>query len=68
MPSPSEAKLTAELKSEISKTFHSEERDKLSVKFIRAKVEGRLRLADGFFTRGEWKEKSKGLIKGFAVS
>ena len=44
-----------------------ENRENLTVRAVRDAVEPRLGLAKGFFTQAEWKEKSKKLIKEYAV-
>jgi hypothetical protein len=66
---PSEKKLTTEIKAEVRDCFNNpKERPALTVRYIRTKLEKRLGLGDGFFVVGAWKEKSKTLIKNYAVS
>lgn len=64
---PSEKKLIAEIKSEIERTYLSDDRELLTVRYIRENVERHLKLENGFFSSPEWKGKSKELIKGYAV-
>lgn len=65
---PSEKSLVAELRSAVLSTFNGPDRTLLTVKKIRAKVEEDLELPDEFFSQGAWKEKSKTLIRTYAVS
>jgi len=65
---PTEKALTAALKRAVNDVFHSNEKDLLTVRFIRTKVEEELDLKGSFFTEGKWKDKSKVIIKGEAVS
>ncbi|APA13443.1 hypothetical protein SS1G_07949 [Sclerotinia sclerotiorum 1980 UF-70] len=60
----SDKALTSALSKTVRDVFHSDEKDKLSVRFIRTKVEQEHELSDGFLNEGKWKEKSKGIIKG----
>ncbi|TGO32183.1 hypothetical protein BHYA_0342g00020 [Botrytis hyacinthi] len=60
----SDKALTNALSKTVRDVFHSDEKDKLSVRFIRTKVEEEYELGDGFLNEGKWKEKSKGIIKG----
>ncbi|TGO11663.1 hypothetical protein BTUL_0104g00080 [Botrytis tulipae] len=60
----SDKALTNALSKAVRDVFHSDEKDKLSVRFIRTKVEEEYELGDGFLNEGKWKEKSKGIIKG----
>ncbi|KAK6596976.1 hypothetical protein H4I96_09628 [Botrytis cinerea] len=60
----SDKALTSALSKTVRDVFHSDEKDKLSVRFIRTKVEEEHELGDGFLSEGKWKEKSKGIIKG----
>ncbi|KAF7945514.1 hypothetical protein EAE96_010281 [Botrytis aclada] len=60
----SDKALTSALSKTVRDVFHSDEKDKLSVRFIRTKVEEECELGDGFLSEGKWKEKSKGIIKG----
>ncbi|KAF7924271.1 uncharacterized protein EAE98_007322 [Botrytis deweyae] len=60
----SDKALTSALSKTVRDVFHSDEKDKLSVRFIRTKVEEEYELGDGFLNEGKWKEKSKGIIKG----
>lgn len=64
----SDKALTSALSKTVRDVFHSDEKDKLSVRFIRTKVEEEHELGDGFLSEGKWKEKSKGIIKGEVVS
>ncbi|TEY47657.1 hypothetical protein BOTCAL_0302g00040 [Botryotinia calthae] len=59
----SDKALTSALSKTVRDVFHSDEKDKLSVRFIRTKVEEAHELGDGFLNEGKWKEKSKGIIK-----
>ncbi|KAJ8061488.1 hypothetical protein OCU04_009303 [Sclerotinia nivalis] len=60
----SDKALTSALSKTVRDVFHSDEKEKLSVRFIRTKVEQEFELSDGFLNEGRWKEKSKGIIKG----
>ncbi|TAQ89887.1 hypothetical protein B7494_g1751 [Chlorociboria aeruginascens] len=60
---PSSSVISDALIEAVDTVFHSNERDNLTVKLIRTRVEGQLGLDKDFFTQSEWKEKSKQLIK-----
>jgi hypothetical protein len=64
---PSEKKIIAELRAATLAVFNSPDKDKLSVRLVRDKTTSDLGLDEGFFLEGEWKEKSKKLIKAYAV-
>jgi len=67
MSPPADKKITAALRAATLAIFDSD-RDSLSVKTVRNKVVEDLELDEKFFLEGEWKTKSKDLIKGYAVS
>ncbi|KAA8566099.1 hypothetical protein EYC84_008703 [Monilinia fructicola] len=60
----SDKALTSALCKTVRDVFHSEEKDQLSVRFIRTKVEEEHELGEGFLNQGKWKDKSKVIIKG----
>ncbi|KAB8293458.1 hypothetical protein EYC80_007768 [Monilinia laxa] len=60
----SDKALTSALCKTVRDVFHSNEKDQLSVRFIRTKVEEEHELGEGFLNQGKWKDKSKGIIKG----
>jgi hypothetical protein len=64
---PSEKKIIAELRAATLAVFSSPDKDKLSVRLVRDKTTSNLGLDEGFFLEREWKEKSKKLIKAYAV-
>ena len=64
---PSNKAIEASLRNAVEKAY-KEDRDSLTVKRVRTQVESNLGLVDGFFTSAEWKDKSKALIKEWAVS
>lgn len=66
---PPSAVIEAKLRSAVEEVYSNEEtRDSLTVRLIRDKVEKELDLASGFLVEPEWKERSKTLIKSWAVS
>lgn len=66
---PSTTVLEAKLRSAVEEVYADEEtRETLTVRLIRDKVEDELDLQKGFFVTPEWKDKSKELIKTWAVS
>jgi hypothetical protein len=65
---PSEKAIFAEIKSTIDDIYsRPEDRPSLTVKNVRTQVEQKLGLQEGFFVQDAWKEKSKNLIKSYAV-
>jgi hypothetical protein len=65
---PSEKVIFAEIKSTIDDIYsRPEDRPSLTVKNVRNQVEQKLGLVEGFFVQDAWKEKSKNLIKSYAV-
>jgi hypothetical protein len=65
---PSEKVIFAEIKSIIDDIYsRPEDRPSLTVKNVRNQVEQKLALDEGFFVQDAWKEKSKNLIKSYAV-
>jgi len=64
---PPEKKIIAELRATTLAVFNSPDKDKLSVRLVRDKTTSKLGLDEGFFLEGDWKEKSKKLIKAYAV-
>ena len=65
---PSAKMLEAELAGTVRDIYNGSERDELTVNLVRERVESKLGLDDGFFKRGEWKVKSKDVIKDTVVS
>lgn len=65
---PSERVLIDKLKTTALEIFNGPEREDLSVKRVRDKLEAQLGLEKGFFTQPEWKDKSKKIVKEYAVS
>jgi hypothetical protein len=65
---PSAKDLEAKLRAAVKEIFYSEDRDSLSVRFARDKVEEDHGLEKGFFLEDAWKAKSKHIIKDYAVS
>jgi hypothetical protein len=64
----SEEKIIAEIRNVIELIFEDpSSREQLTVRGVRDTVEPKLGLEKGFLTRQEWKEKSKILIKDYAV-
>ncbi len=64
----SEEKIIAEIRNVIELIFEDpSSREQLTVRGVRDTVEPKLGLEKGFLTRPEWKEKSKILIKDYAV-
>ena len=64
---PSSQEIETELRKAVE-TVYKKDPDSLTVKKVRTQVEQDLELEDGFFTSAEWKDKSKKLIKEWAVS
>lgn len=65
---PSDNQLEGILRNTVEEVYRSDKQDDLTVRFVRDKVEHDLGLAHGFFSTPEWKDKSKLLIKSWAVS
>lgn len=65
---PPEKKIIAALRGAVLSTFNGPDRSLLTVKKIREKVEGELDLGEDFFSQGQWKDKAKTIIRGYAVS
>ncbi|KAK2014382.1 hypothetical protein LZ32DRAFT_195455 [Colletotrichum eremochloae] len=64
---PSDAKLETALLDTVRNVFKTD-LDNLTVNFIRKRVESDLQLEDGFFSSGDWKDKSKKLVKELATA
>ena len=64
---PSTKELEIRLRKAVEKAYKLDP-DSLTVKKVRTQVESDLGLEDGFFTSEDWKDKSKALIKDWAVS
>jgi hypothetical protein len=64
---PSATKLEAALVEGTAEMFRAEP-DATTVNKVRKHVEEKLDLEEGFFTGGDWKQKSKNLIKEHVVS
>jgi hypothetical protein len=65
---PSEKALLQALKKATADIWKTDERDKLSVKLVRTRVESQNNLDEGFFKAPAWKDKSKKIIEEEAVS
>jgi hypothetical protein len=68
MAPPNDKALTNALLKSVRTIYRSDEKDQLSVRFVRTKVEEEFDLEEGFLSEGKWKDKSKGIIKGEVVS
>jgi hypothetical protein len=64
---PSVKAIEAKLRKAVEEVYHSDP-EQLTVRFIRDKVEHELKLDEGFFATPNWKDRSKTLIKEWAVS
>jgi hypothetical protein len=65
---PSEKAIIAELHSTIEQIYADpKDRENLTVRHVRDLVEPKLALEKGFLTQPQWKEKSKKIIKEYAV-
>jgi hypothetical protein len=60
-------RLEGALRSAVEEVYRSENQNNLTVRFVRDKVEHELGLDQGFFVKPEWKDRSKNLIKSWAV-
>ena len=64
----SEKQIIAEIHSVIEQIYADpSSRDNLTVRVVRETAEPRLGLEKGFLTQADWKEKSKKIIKEYAV-
>lgn len=59
---PSEKKLKDELQAEVRAVLASDQRDELTVNYIRQRVAEKLDLDSDFFKQGDWKTLSKDVI------
>jgi hypothetical protein len=65
---PSEKQIIAEIHTVIERIYADpSSRENLTVRVVRETVEPKLGLEKGFLTQAEWKEKSKKIIKEYAV-
>jgi len=65
---PSERHLIAKIHQVIERIYNDPaERENLTVRRVRNVVEGELHLDPGFFSQEQWKERSKEMIKEYAV-
>jgi len=64
---PSNVALESKLRRAVEEVY-ADNLDSLTVRFIRDKVESELDLDAGYFTTPAWKDKSKTIIKEWAVS
>lgn len=64
---PSADRLEDTLRSAVEEVYRSENQNNLTVRFVREKVENELGLDQGFFLQPDWKDRSKHLIKSWAV-
>lgn len=60
--------IAKELVDVVRQMYNGPNREQLSVNYARHVVEEKLKLEDGFLKEGDWKEKSKQIIKGTCVS
>jgi hypothetical protein len=60
--------LEAALRNAVEEVYRSDNQNNLTVRFVRVKVESELGLDQGFFLKPDWKDRSKALIKSWAVS
>ena len=65
---PSEITIANALRGAVEEVFNSAERENLTVRLIRDKVEADLELEKGLLVGDQWKEKTKRIIKDYAVS
>jgi hypothetical protein len=65
---PTDATVEAELRQVVHDIFNSDQRPNLTVNLVRKHVQDKLGLADGYFSDKKWKDRSKLIIKGLAVS
>lgn len=68
MTVPNDRKLETALRDTVRSIYDSAERDSLTVNLVRKRVEQQFNLKDGFFVKDKWKERSKVIIKEYAVS
>jgi len=64
---PTKKALTEALRAAVTHAYHHD-RDTLTVKRIRTKVEQNLNLDEGFFLEPAWKDQSKQIITSQVVS
>jgi hypothetical protein len=64
---PTAKALAEELVTTVRDIYYSSDHDQLSVNLVRQRVESKLGLEDGFFKEGDWKVKSKNVIKDAVV-
>ena len=64
---PSAKVISAALVDTVEKIFRSDDRDALTVRLVRTKVEEGLNLGEGFLVQSTWKERSKKIIKDSTV-
>lgn len=65
---PSVKDLEAAMRNAVEEVYRSDNQNNLTVRFVRDKVESELGLDQGFFLKPDWKDRSKTLIKSWAVS
>lgn len=65
---PSNKVLESALEDAVRSIFDSDERERLSVNYVRQVAEKKLGLEDGFFKTEDWKERSKEVAKNAVVS
>lgn len=60
--------IAAELTSVVDQIYNGPDRDKLSVNYARELVEAKLGLDEGFLKEGQWKARSKEIIRAALVT
>lgn len=65
---PSKAIITKTCRAIVDETFNGPDRESLTIRFVRNKVEEKLGFEEGFLLRDEWKALSKQIIKEYVVS
>jgi len=64
----SEDAIATELQSTVERIYQSDDRDQLSVNYVRQVVEKKLKLEEGHLKDGDWKARSKQIIHDALVS
>ncbi|KAJ5111260.1 hypothetical protein N7532_001795 [Penicillium argentinense] len=64
---PSETKLEKTLRDEVAARWKAGKQEELTVKRVRLAVEQELKLEEGFFKTGDWKEKSAEIIRNEVI-
>lgn len=64
----SEDAIATELQNTVERIYQSDDRDQLSVNYVRQVVEKKLKLDEGHLKDGDWKARSKQIIHDALVS